>query len=127
MPQIPVTLLYGSLTALLLAALGMNVSRMRGEKKASMTTPPDADLLRVIRAHGNCSEWAPIMLFMLLLLELSGAPGQKLHILGGGIFLGRALHAAGVLSKTKIGIIGMSLTYLLSFGMPIYGLMLHFR
>ena len=68
-----------------------------------------------------------MMLFMLLVLELSGAPSQKLHILGGGIFLGRALHAAGVLSKTKIGLVGMSLTYLLSIGMPIYGLMLHFR
>ncbi len=127
MSQIPVTLLYGSLTALLLGALGMNVSRMRGVKKASLGATPDEELLRVIRAHGNCSEWAPIMLFMLLLLELCGAPSLRLHVLGGGIFLARVLHAAGFLSKSKISIVGASLTYMLSLGMPLYGLVLHFR
>jgi len=84
-------------------------------------------LLRVIRAHGNCAEWAPALVLMLLLLELSGVAGLRLHLFGGAILLARIVHAAGVLLKSSISVGGATLTYLLILAMPIYGLVLHFR
>jgi uncharacterized membrane protein YecN with MAPEG domain len=122
-----VTLLYGSLAALLLAALGLNVSRARGPKKAGITTAPDAELLRVIRAHGNSAEWTPMLILMLLILELCGTDHAKLHALGAAIVLARLLHAAGVLLKNPVSVVGATLTYLLALAMPIYGLVLRFR
>jgi len=126
-PHVPITLLYGSITTLILGVLGINVSRARGNKKANLGDTPDPDLLRVIRAHGNCAEWAPALVGMLLILELSGASGTTLNLFGLAIVLARLFHGAGVLTKNKISVVGASLTYLLILAMPIYGLVLHFH
>jgi len=110
---IPATLLYGGLSALLLLALGLNVSRQRGVVKAGLGAVPP-ELVRPVRAHGNSAEWMPVGLLLLLALELSGGPGRfALHLLGGSFFLARLLHAAGVLGRTKLSVAGASLTYLL--------------
>jgi uncharacterized protein len=124
---IPVTLLYGSLTALLVAALGANVSRLRGAKKSFIGDTPDSELQRTIRAHGNATEWAPLMIVMLMVLELAGASSQLLHVAGGTIVAARLLHAFGVLQKNSLSAVGASLTYIVSLGLPIYALVLRFR
>lgn len=121
-----VTLLYGSLTALLVTALGANVSRTRGATKTFVGDTPDAGLTRVIRSHGNAAEWAPLLLFMLLLVEMAGAGSLMLHVLGGTIFGARLVHAVGVLTKSPLSVLGAGLTYLLGFFLGGYGLYLHF-
>jgi len=127
MTHIPVTLLYGSLTALLVAALGANVSRLRGTKKVFIGDTPDSELQRTIRAHGNATEWAPLMIVMLLILELIGTSSLILHVCGGAILTARLSHAVGVLTKNPLSTVGASLTYLVALGMPIYALVLRFR
>lgn len=123
---VPVTLLYGSLTGLIVGVLGANVSRMRGAKKAFVGDQADADLTRVIRAHGNAAEWAPLLVLLLLLVELAGAGSLLLHILGGTIFAARAAHAIGVITRTPLSVLGAGLTYLLVFTLSGYGIYLHF-
>jgi uncharacterized membrane protein YecN with MAPEG domain len=122
-----ITLLYGSLVALLVGGLGALVSALRWRKNSYVGATPDAQLLRAIRAHGNAIEYAPIQLLVLLALEWAGTGSVALHILGGTIVLVRAVHAAGVLSKTPLSVVGATLNYLLCFGMAIYGLVVHFR
>lgn len=58
--SIPVTLLYGGVTFLLVTALGLNVSRARGPAKAGLATPVPESIQREVRAHGNAAEWAPL-------------------------------------------------------------------
>jgi uncharacterized membrane protein YecN with MAPEG domain len=110
--SIPVTLLYGGLTVLLVTLLGANVSRLRGTT-IGVTTPLPRELIRPVRAHGNASEWVPLGLLLLFALEVSSARSAfTLHLLGGSFFLGRVLHAAGVYGRNKLSVVGAGVNYL---------------
>ena len=125
MPQ--VTLLYGSVLVLFVGLLGMNVSRLRVGLRISVTAePPPKKLLFAIRAHGNASEWTPMLVVMLLLVELGGASPLWLHVAGGALLLARVLHATGMLTKLKTSVPGVVLTWALSLWLPVWGLVLHF-
>ena len=125
--QVSVTLLYGSLCTLLVAALGMNVSRVRVAQKVFVGGTPDANLTRFIRAHGNAAEWAPLQILMLLMLELTGAGSMALHVAGGAILFSRLLHAGGIYLKSGVTAAAAAITYVATVTMAIGGLVLHFR
>jgi uncharacterized protein len=108
-----VSLLYGGLAVLLVTLLGGNVSRLRGKFHAGAGAELPPDLVRPHRAHGNAAEWVPLWLALLVALELSGRVSPLwLHLLAGGFFGGRVLHAAGFYRRSKISAVGMALTYL---------------
>jgi uncharacterized membrane protein YecN with MAPEG domain len=110
--NVPVTLLYGGLTALLVTLLGVNVSLRRLMWKVPSGQPVPAELHRHWRAHGNAAEWIPLGLILLLVLELSGRiPRFPLHLLGGTLFLGRTFHAAGFLTRWPLRAAGAGITY----------------
>ncbi len=127
MNHVWVTLLYGSLCALLVGALGGNVSRLRIAKKIYLSGAPDAELTQAIRAHGNATEYVPLQILLLLLLELSGLGGVALHLLGGVIFLSRLVHAGGVLARSPLLAAAAAVSYAVTFVMAIWGLVIHFR
>jgi uncharacterized membrane protein YecN with MAPEG domain len=124
---VPVTLLYGGLNALLITLLGMNVSWLRGARGVGIEAPLPQELIRPVRAHGNAIEWVPLGLVLLLVLELSGAGSRfTLHLCGGTLLLGRALHAAGVLGKKKLSMLGATLTYLVLLAMSVWAIAVRF-
>jgi uncharacterized membrane protein YecN with MAPEG domain len=124
---LPVTLLYGGLNALLVTALGVNVTRMRVATGALPGKPQPPELTGPVRAHGNAAEWIPLGLVLLLVLELSQAGSRfSLHLLGGSFFLGRVLHAAGFYMRSKVGGVGAALNYLVVAVMAIWALALRF-
>jgi uncharacterized membrane protein YecN with MAPEG domain len=49
-------------------------------------------LQRAIRAQGNLTEYAPMMLILLYLLEVNGAGTATLHSLGLSFLIGRLMH-----------------------------------
>lgn len=122
-----VTLFYGSLIALLVGGLGLRVSLLRTRKNTYIGGSPDSELLRAIRAHGNATEYAPLQLLLLLALEVAGGQSPMLHVFGGTIVLVRLLHAAGVMTKTRLSVVGATLNYVLCFAIGIKGLLVHFR
>ena len=124
MNSVPISLLYASITGLIFVGLGLNVSRVRGITKTSVTDAPNAQMLRTIRAHANTAEWAPMMLVM---LELAGGKSLPLHLFGGAIALSRLTHGVGLILKNRMSVIGATLTYALMIAMPIYGLILRFH
>jgi uncharacterized membrane protein YecN with MAPEG domain len=125
--SIPVTLLYGGLSVLLVTVLGANVSRLRSIYKAYIRDVPPAELLRPVRAHGNAAEWVPVGVLLLLILELSQAAGSALlHILGGMFFLGRVLHAYGVYAKSMVSAAGAVINYLTLLIMSAWAIWFHF-
>jgi len=127
MDHVWVTLLYGSLSALLVGALGVNVSRLRVGKQAFVGAAQDPELTQAVRAHGNATEYVPLQILLLLLLELSGVSGMPLHLLGGLIFTSRLLHAVGVLLQLRVTALAALVSYLVTFAMAIWGLVIHFR
>ena len=90
-----ITALYAGLLATLLFILSIRVIGLRGNPAFSFIAhgKGDKDLLqRAIRAHGNFTEYVPMMLILLAFLELSDASELQLHLLGGAFLLGRVMH-----------------------------------
>ena len=86
-----ITALYAGLLAVLLFVLSIRVIGLRGNPAFSFIARGKGDdelLQRAIRAHGNFTEYVPMMLILLAFLELSDASELKLHLLGGGFLIG---------------------------------------
>jgi uncharacterized membrane protein YecN with MAPEG domain len=125
---VPVTLLYGGLTALLLTVLGLAVSLGRLTAGKGIGAALEGDLVRRVRAHGNAAEWAPLGLLLLLVLELSGLGRQPLHLLGGVLFAGRVVHALGVYRRVSALVTGgAAITYTVTGSMACGALARHFQ
>ena len=122
---VPVTALYGAIGSLLILALGINVSRLRGKYNVFRGDGGHAELQNAVRAHGNVVEHMPLLLLLLLVAELCGGSSMMIHVFGGTLVVARVLHAVGFLrSKQAFSIPGAGLTYLLEAALPIYLLLL---
>lgn len=92
-----VTPTYAALLAILYVLLSIRVIRLRRSTKTSLGAGADESLERAIRAHGNCSEYVPLALLLLLCCEISIAPQSwLLHLLGITLLTGRLLHSYGL-------------------------------
>ncbi len=90
---VAVTLLYASLLALLLLLLSWQVVVQRRRFKVGVGTGGQEPLELAVRAHANFTEYVPLALLMLLVLELgAGVPVWLLHLLGVMLVVGRAMH-----------------------------------
>ncbi len=118
-----ITMLYAGILALFIIPMaGFVISRRIKHNIAIGSGRADGlegerDLLKAVRIHGNFIEYVPFILFLFLLLELSGACALQLHILGTSLIIARLLHALG-LYKTPEGaslprLIGTVLTFLI--------------
>ena len=90
-----ITALYAGLLTILLFVLSIRVIGLRGNPAFSFIAHGKGDeelLQRAIRAHGNFTEYVPMMLILLAFLELSDTSEFKLHLLGGAFSLGRVMH-----------------------------------
>ncbi len=108
-----VSAIYAGLLALLIVWLSLQVIKLRRAKKVILGDGGETDLQYAIRAQGNATEYIPISLILLILLELSGAHVLLVH--GGGIALviGRLLHARGLLAQSlRYRILGMQFTFI---------------
>ncbi|MBL8913023.1 MAG: MAPEG family protein [Archangium sp.] len=122
-----VTLLYGGLVGLLILGLGLNVTRVRGQHgNWYESTPPPKPLYMAIRAHGNAIEWTPITVILILAIELAGGSSTWLHVLGGSMVAARVMHAVGMLTAVKLGVIGATLMYGVVGGAGGWALWIHF-
>lgn len=92
---IPVTLYYAAALGLLLVILTYNVLYHRVRAAVERFGEEDPVAERITRVHANFTEYAPLGLGLLIVLEWSGAPAAIVHV-AGGLFVGaRYLHAYG--------------------------------
>lgn len=116
---------YTSLLITLFFILSVNTIRKRRKTKIAIGDE-NPELLRAIRAHSNFSEYVPINLIALYLVESQGASPLFVHFLGTILVIGRLIHAYGisqVKENFRLRITGMSLTFttmLLSAGYLIF-------
>jgi len=90
-----ITALYASLLALWLVFLSFRVIALRGSPVfafLNINTNDDEMLQRAIRAHGNLTEYAPMMVILLYLLETNGTDPGTLHSIGLAFLIGRLMH-----------------------------------
>lgn len=103
--------LYVSLNLLLTLLLAVNVVRHRF--KGDSADP--VMLEKAVRAHGNNTEYVPIILIGLGVMAMTGASAQTISILGGTLFAARVFHAYGI-QQTKVpnifGMVGNIATWL---------------
>jgi uncharacterized membrane protein YecN with MAPEG domain len=106
-----ITSIYAALSSLLIVWLSFNVVKLRQSGRVILGDGGNSELQVAIRAQGNATEYIPISLILLLLLELSKGNALMLHIGGIALLIGRSLHAYGLTtSNLKLRVSGMVFT-----------------
>ncbi|PZQ96845.1 MAG: hypothetical protein DI533_14850 [Cereibacter sphaeroides] len=108
-----VTPFYASALTALFILLSVRVIGFRRNQRISLGDGNDPVLRRLIRAQGNCAEYAPLGLLLLLIAELSGATVWALHLSGVILLLGRVAHGLALSGGMHFGLrtLGMALTF----------------
>jgi len=91
-----VTALYAALNAIFNIILAYRITLLRRKYKVSLGTSEAPQLTVAIRQHANNAEYLPLAIVMMLICELCGGASVALHLIGGGLLLGRVSHAVGL-------------------------------
>ncbi len=95
--QLPsITAAYLGILALLYAVLGLQVSRLRRGNQVLFGDGGNIKLRSAIRAHANFAEYVPLIVLMVAMLEMSGMPAARVHLLMGALLVARLLHPLGM-------------------------------
>ncbi|MFN3196955.1 MAG: MAPEG family protein [Bradymonadia bacterium] len=108
-----ITPLYLALVSLLFIGLTAKVILGRRGHGVSLGDGEHKSLRKAIRAHGNCAEYAPFSLLLMVSLESQGGAAWQLHLLGSLLLVGRAVHAYGLTRPHEVNsmrIVGMVMT-----------------
>ena len=98
--QLPsITAIYLAVLALLYAALGIQVARLRRGNRVVFGDGGNMELRSAIRAHAHFAEYVPIIALMVAMLEMSGLSAMRVHLLMGTLLVARLLHPLGMYSK----------------------------
>lgn len=106
--------LWVGLHILLMLVLSALVTRQRQKHKIPFGDDGVPDLAQAIRAFGNASEYVPVGLAGLIVLDLAGAAPLLVHIGGFVLFVGRVIHAVGLSNTGGASVpraLGMTLTW----------------
>ncbi|MGQ4276168.1 MAPEG family protein [Pseudidiomarina sp. E22-M8] len=120
--ELPISMLYAGLLALLYFTLAVVVIRLRWRDSVGIGTGESKDLEVAVRIHGNFAEYVPFTLLLLVLMELTGASGMLLHAIGGLLFIARVCHAIGLRMSVgpswarTVGVLGTFIVLLVEAG-----------
>ncbi len=87
-----VSSIYIGINALIMFMLAFQVTGLRNKGKG----PGDDGFDNIQRAHGNNTEYVPMILLLLVALEFLGAPLELVNALGILLTLGRIMHGYGM-------------------------------
>jgi uncharacterized membrane protein YecN with MAPEG domain len=110
-----ITALYGAILALIVVALGINVTVYRAKLKIPLGDGGNAQMLRMIRLHGNAIEYVPLAIVLMLAYELNGGGHTALNVIGIALVAGRLAQSWTMWSTHMPGRgrqVGQSLTWL---------------
>jgi uncharacterized protein len=106
--------LYASLLAILFVVLSIRTIQLRRKLQIAVGDQDNLEMLRAMRVHSNFSEYVPIGLILIYLMETSAAYPWLIHAIGCSLLIGRLSHAYGV-SQTKekfqYRVFGMAMTF----------------
>jgi uncharacterized protein len=103
---------YTAYLTLVYLILSFNVIRIRRSLGIKLGSGTNHMLERAVRMHGNFSEYVPLGLLLLLVLELQRFQPWVIHLCGFSLIVGRVLHAVALHRDVlAIRIAGMILTF----------------
>ena len=94
-----VTGFYLAILSLIYEVLALQVARLRRNNLVLFGDADNRSLRSAIRVHANFIEYVPIITLLVALLEMSGAPAMRVHLLMGGLLLARLLHPIGMYAR----------------------------
>ncbi len=106
--------LWVGLHILLMLVLSALVTRQRQKHKIPFGDEGVPELAHAIRAFGNASEYVPVGMAGLIVLDLAGAAPLLVHVGGFILFAGRVTHAVGMSNSGDASIpraVGMTMTW----------------
>jgi uncharacterized membrane protein YecN with MAPEG domain len=118
MHALPITMHAAAVLAAMLVLMSLPISLRRRSAKISLGVGDDVTLQNLVRAHGNFTEYAPMGLIILGLLEMAEASSTTLWIVAGLLVVGRIAHAIGMYTMIlPLRVLGTGLTQ----AMLVYG------
>ncbi len=113
--MMPIVSLYAGTLALWFLVLSARVVQGRiGPNSPGIGDGGDVEMLRRIRGQANFTEYVPIILILIGLMELNNFPNGLIHALGITLLLGRLLHGYAF-SFTSDYVFGRTAGILLTF------------
>ena len=99
-----VSLICVALLALLLILLGFNVSMVRARTETMFGAEPDpaSPVYKAVRAHGNTTEYVPMLALLIYILGQSGSSGWVEWAMIIAVF-SRSLFAGGIIIPEPMG------------------------
>jgi uncharacterized membrane protein YecN with MAPEG domain len=112
MDDLHISLLSVALAAIILQWLGWRCGKLRMSENILHGDGGHGLLARRMRAMANFTEYTPIALLLVLVLDLARQDGWALALLSLAFLLGRVLHAIGMDAETaaRPRMVGMLLT-----------------
>lgn len=115
---------YASLLALWIVWLSLRVIKLRRKKRIPLGDGGDQELLAAIRTQGNATEYLPIAIILLILLELYGGYFILIHLAGLTLIAGRLLHLKALKeSNIRNRVRGMQLTLFTIIGLSVLNIL----
>lgn len=93
---LPVVALYAGLLALIGQVLGAVVGSTRGRLKIPLGDGGKPELILANRRHMNFVENVPLLIALLAVIELNGAPKLWIHVMGIALVAARLAHPFGL-------------------------------
>ena len=121
-----ITLISASFLGLLLVYLSYNVAKNRGRAKVSIGDGGDEQLANSVRAHGNLTEYAPMGLILIGLLEFLEVNAMFVMSLAVLFVVGRYMHGltfGKFAGRNPYRILGIVLTWLVILVASVAGLL----
>lgn len=124
---------YASVLALWIVLLSLRVIRLRRSKRIRLGDGGDPEMQAAIRAQGNSTEYVPIALILLFLLEFNSGNYLIIHMAGIALVTGRILHYKALKDNNlRLRVLGMQCTIftiialaLLNLGYAVYRYMVY--
>jgi len=124
-----ITPFYAALLSLFYVILSANVIRNRLRYKQSLGVGKEKQMESAIRAHGNFSEYVPLVIIMMSFLEWAGETTGMLHFFGITLIVGRLAHAVGIALRAPnhLRTLGMVATFTCLIGTSLKVILLSIR
>jgi uncharacterized membrane protein YecN with MAPEG domain len=101
--MLSITAAYAAILALIIVALGINVTVHRVKLKVSLGDGGNPEMLRMIRLHANAVEYLPMAIVLMIAYEINGGWHSALHIIGIALVAGRLLQTWAMWSTEVAG------------------------
>ncbi len=114
MPPLLAACLWVGLLILLMVVLSLRVVLGRQRNRVSLGDGGNDQMLVLSRTFANAAEYVPAGMAALILLALVQTPVLWIHLIGGGLLVGRLIHPFGMTrpAPNAARALGMVLTWL---------------